>query len=389
MDNLAVGSTGPAERRLRDLRTTDGPVLVLGRVVSVQRREVTRRSDGERRPVLSGLLSDGTATVRFTWWDPPAEGVERGTVLRAANVQVREYRGRPEISFNWRTRVEPASEVELPQLAPEDLPLRQLLDLAPTDEGFRIDARVVRISSKTVSVGQEQRVVHEGLLADGTTTVAFSSWSDFGLSAGEAVRISAAYVRSFRGRPQLVMDDRSSVERIEGTGLPTPDVLLDVAPRSVAALEAEGGGESVATAGVVVALLPPSGLVYRCPTCRRTVTKGLCRVHGIVESQPDLRARLVLDDGTGALTVNMGRPETERIWGRTLADCLQKLREQPDPSALEEQLFEAVFGQRLRVRGRATKDDFGLTLYPEVVEKLTPDSRESVDGLLQRLQGRT
>ncbi|MGI0156425.1 MAG: OB-fold nucleic acid binding domain-containing protein, partial [Thermoplasmata archaeon] len=72
---------------MRDLRPTSPPVEVVARVVSVERREVTRRSDGSRRPLLSGLLHDGTGTVRFTWWDPPREGIERGTVLRAAGAE--------------------------------------------------------------------------------------------------------------------------------------------------------------------------------------------------------------------------------------------------------------------------------------------------------------
>ena len=97
----------PPEIRLRDLRPTPSPVEIIARVVSLERREITRRSDGSRRPLLSGLLSDGTATVRFTWWDPPREGIERGTVLRAAGAEVREFRGRPELTFNWKTRVEP------------------------------------------------------------------------------------------------------------------------------------------------------------------------------------------------------------------------------------------------------------------------------------------
>jgi ssDNA-binding replication factor A large subunit len=100
---------------LRDLRATSDPVSIVARVVTAQRREVTRKSDGGRRPVLSGLLSDGTASVRFTWWDPPSETIEKGEILRAVNVQVREWQGRIEVSFNWKSRVAAAGEAELPR----------------------------------------------------------------------------------------------------------------------------------------------------------------------------------------------------------------------------------------------------------------------------------
>lgn len=385
---MAVPSTAPSETsevRLRDLRASEATVAIIARVVLAEHREVTRRADGGRRPVLSGLLSDGTATVRFTWWDPPKEGIERGTVLRAANVQVREFRGRPELSFNFRTRVEPASELELPHLDAAELPLRPLRELVPQMEGFRLEARVVRVQPKTVSVGEEQRQLHEGTLADGSGAVAFTAWSDFSLRPGEAVRVAGAYVRGFRGRAQLVLDERAHLERIPGDGLPTAEELERAGPTSIAAVESLGGGDLLTVEGRVVALLPPSGLVYRCPSCRRAVSKGLCRTHGSVTGVPDLRARLVLDDGTAPATVNAGRAETERLWGRTLDEALGRLRDQPDPTLLEEELFEAVFGRRLRVRGRATRDDFGLTFFPESVEEVVGDPRSAAEELGRRL----
>jgi replication factor A1 len=361
------------ETRLRDLRVSEPTVAIIARIVTLQRREVTRRSDGGRRPVLSGLLSDGTATVPFTWWDPPTGGIDRGTVIRAANVQVREFRGRPELSFGWRTRVAPASELELPEVRAEDLPVRSVRQIAPGDEGFRLDARVVRVRPKTVSVGEERRLIHEGTLADGTGTVAFTAWTDLRLKEGEAVRFSGLYARGFRGRPQLVLDERTRAERIGGEGLPDVREAQAPAPSRVADLEAAHGGEWVAVEGIAVGLSPPSGVVYRCPTCQRTVTKGLCRLHGAVAAVPDLRARVVLDDGTGALTLHLGRALTERLWGRTLESALDSLRELPDPERLGEELFVSLFGRRLMATGRASSDDFGVTLEAEAVEEVRFD----------------
>ncbi|MGA8542829.1 MAG: hypothetical protein WB947_04730 [Thermoplasmata archaeon] len=375
------------EVRLRDLRPTTAPVEIVARVVTVERREVTRRSDGSRRPLLSGLVSDGTGTVRFTWWDPPREGVERGTVLRATGVEVREFRGRPELTFTWKTRVGEASAAELPRLTGDEFPVKNVRDLAPRDEGFRLRVRVVRVQPRSVTVGAERRVVHEGILADRSGSIAFSSWSDFQLGAGEAIEIAGGYLRTFRGRAQLVFDERSAVTRIDAGDLPEPAELLRAAPRTIARVEDDGGGEAIAVEGIVVGLLPPSGLVYRCPTCRRSISSGICRVHGQVEGQPDLRARIVLDDGTGALTVNAGRAETEQLSGITLADARERLREHPDVSVLEEQLLETLLGRRLRVRGHGTKDDFGITLVPESIEPVEVDLDAAASELSARLPG--
>ena len=383
----ASSPSEPAEVRLRDVQAASTPVEIVARVVTVERREVTRRSDGSRRPLLSGLLSDGTATLRFTWWDPPREGIERGTVLRATGVEVGEYRGRPELTFTWKTRVGEASPAELPRLTGDEFPVKAVRDLAGRDEGFRLRVRVVRVRARPVTVGDERRVVHEGLLADRTGSIAFSSWSDFQLRDGESVEIAGGYLRTFRNRAQFVLDERSTVSRIDGADLPDPAELLRAAPRSIARIEDEGGGEALAIEGIVVGLLPPSGIVYRCPTCRRTITSGICRVHGQVDGQADLRARIVLDDGTGSVTVNAGRTETEQLWGVTLAEARARLREQPDPSLLEEQLFEALLGRRLRVRGAGSKDDFGVTITPESIEPVDVDLDAAAAELGARIAG--
>jgi replication factor A1 len=377
----------PPDVRLRDLRANDVPVSIVARVLTAERREIVRKSDGGRRPVLSGLLSDGTAAVRFTWWDPPSDPIERGEILRAVNVQVREFQGRAELTFNWKSRVAPAGDADLPKVNPEDIPLRPLAELRPGDDWFRVVARIVRVAPKTVSVGEERRLLHEGVLADSSGAVAFTAWSDFGLSPGEAVDVSGGYARAFRGRPQLVLDERSTVRRVAGEGLPSAEAATRGVSRRISDIEATGGGELLELRGVIVALLPPSGLVHRCPECRRAVRQGLCRVHGTVTPEPDLRARLVVDDGTGTLTVNADRPETERLWGRTLEDCLRSMRENPDPTLLEEQLFEAVFGRRIVVRGRGSADDFGVTIYPESIAVQRPDPADRARTISTALGG--
>ena len=381
----AARPTEIPEVRLKDLSVQVSPVEVIGRIVLAERREVTRRSDGSRRPLLSGLLSDGTASVRFTWWDPPREGIERGTVVRAVGAEVREFRGRPEVSFTWRTRVGPASPAELPRIDADSIPFQTVRSLAPAMEGFRIELRLLRVASRTVTVGEERRVLFEGLAADRTGTIAFTSWSDFGLRAGESVRIAGAYVRRFRDRPQLVLDERATVLRIEGSDLPAADQLLAAPPRTIARVEDEGGGESISVEGIVVALLPPSGLVYRCPTCQRSVKNGLCRVHGAVEGQADLRARIVLDDGTGALTVNAGRADTERLSGISLEEARRRLQERPDASLIEEEILERLLGRRYRVRGQGRRDDFGVTVQPESIEPVDVDLEARAEELSRRL----
>jgi replication factor A1 len=377
----------PREVRLRDLRPGVGSVEFVARVVSCERREVNRKSDGSRRALLSGLLSDGTATVRFTWWDPPKEGVERGLVLRAVGPEVGEYRGRVEVTFSWKSRVGPASVAELPVIDPAEVPELKVADLQLPAEGFRVSVRVVRITERSVSVGEERRVVFDGLVADETGAIPLSAWTDFNLRTGEAVELTGGYLRAFRGVTQLVLDERASVRRTDRPDLPTPESILKSPPVSMARLEEGGGSGAASVEGIVVGLLPPSGLVYRCPDCRRTLREGQCRIHGTVHGVADLRARIVLDDGTGAVTVNAGRSDTERLGGVTLAEVLARGGETSEPGRTEADLQEALFGRRLRVRGPASRDEFGVTIVPDSIETVDIDLEATGEELAARLGG--
>lgn len=373
------------ERRLRDLTEAPGPVRIIGRVIVAERRDVARKDDGTKRPVLSGLLTDGSATLRFTWWDPPMMELEKGTVLRVASPQVRVWQGRKELSFGWRTAVELASELELPRMEDHEFLARTLGELKPGEEGFRVVVRVLDIGPRTLTVGSTERVVQSGLLADGTGRAGFTCWTDVGLRAGGVYELFGAYVRTFQGEPQLVLDERSRARALPETTLPGVPRLEEQLPAEIGRLEERGGGAYQVVEGIVLEVREPSGLVLRCPVCDRTLSKGTCRKDGTVAGEAELRARLVLDDGTGSLTAQLPRGVVERLLGRTLPQCVEWARERLDPGVVQEALRERVLGRRLRAVGRAVPGDWGLTLFVDRELIVPTDASHEAKRLLEKL----
>ncbi|MCI4323682.1 MAG: hypothetical protein L3K03_06660 [Thermoplasmata archaeon] len=374
---------GPAqETRLRDLRAGSAPVAIVARIVTAERREVVRKSDGGRRPVLSGLVSDGTATVRFTWWDPPKEDVDRGSVLRASPVEVREFRGAIELTLGWRTKAAPASPSELPELTDEERRPRPLADLKTRQEGFVILARIAQISEKAVTVGADRRIVFEGILEDANDDLAFTAWTDFRLRVGETVRIGGGYVGTFRGLRRLTLDERAQVDRVDAKLVPPSTRSMERVP--LGRLAEGSGSERTRIIGRVVGLQPPSGLVARCPSCHRRTDAGACRVHGMVTPEPDLSARAVIDDGTGTLSANLDRAIIERLTGRTLDDYRRLLAARADASAVEAELADSLFGRRLELEGPVRRDEYGLSMDPREVHEQELDLTVAAKALRQR-----
>jgi ssDNA-binding replication factor A large subunit len=380
-----TGFAGPdevPEVRLKDLRAGLPPVHVLGRVVALSKREVTGKNDGRRRTILSGLLTDGTATVRFTWWDPPAEGVDPGTVLRAVNAQVREFRERPELSFGWSTRIQPASDLELPSVRAADLPLRRVAELEPGSEGFRLEVRVLNVALRTVTVREERRSVHSGVISDSSGSIPFTAWVDFRLHAGETVRITGVSVRRFRDSIEVALDQRSAVEKIPAELVPPARPTESV---SIDGLGSPGGVSEAQIEGWVMGLGSRSGVVARCPTCRRILDAGVCPHHGAVTGILDLRILAFLDDGKGVAAVDLSRELAEPLTGRSLDQWVERPRIDPNDPAVERELRRLLVGQRLRVRGRVRVDEFGTSMFPFSCEKISTPPEPAVDALARRL----
>src|SRR3989442_483838 len=159
----------------------------------------------------------------------------------------------------------------------------------------QVTGRILSVERREVEVDGTPKAVFSGVLADETGKTQFSAWKDFGLADGEVIRIDGAYVKTWRGIPQISFDERATITRLKPDLLPPLDVL-SASPRMwIEDLAERGGAADVTVRGILIDLREGSGLVYRCPECRRVLRKGACRLHGEVKGEPDLRVKAVLD----------------------------------------------------------------------------------------------
>ncbi|HVM45069.1 MAG TPA: replication factor A, partial [Candidatus Thermoplasmatota archaeon] len=117
-----------------------------------------------------------------------------------------------------------------------------------------------------------------------------------------------------------------------------------------------------------------SGIIFRCTSvevdrpCNRVLQKMECRIHGKQKGAPDLRIKAVLDDGYGAATFFANREPTEKILGKTLAQAQDEARDAMTVDVIQDQLVEKLTARRVLIRGRASTDEFGLTLNADDIE---------------------
>ena len=103
--------------------------------------------------------------------------------------------------------------------------------------------------------------------------------------------------------------------------------------------------------GALVDVQKGSGLIKRCPVCKRSLAKGVCSDHGKVEGTYDLRIKAVIDDGRRVQDVLINRETTERLVGLTLDAAKQMAMEALDHEVVRSMIEGKLVGRYFSVTG--------------------------------------
>ena len=387
---LAVGIS----KTIRELVPGEQSVNLLARIVSVNEKDVT--VEGGTKRILYGILGDPTATVPFTAWEPLDRTLARGDVIRVQNAYTKEYRGQVQVNFGVRTVVSKEKPDALPEYKPSTgmgapyvgrPKAMKVVDLREGASNVAVTARVLSVEAREVEVEGVKKSVYSGVLADETGKTQFSAWKDFGIREDHVLRIEGAYVKAWRGIPQLSFDERATVTRLQDQDVP-PAAKVGESPRMwIEDLAERGGGVDVTVRGILIDLREGSGLVYRCPECRRVLRKNACRIHGEVKGEADLRVKAVLDDGSGALTAVFNRELTEALLEKTIDVAIAQAKEAMSADVVRDELSDLLVAQPIETRGNVTSDDYGLMMIVETAKLLRVDVQTEAREMLEQLEG--
>jgi len=380
------GFSAGFQRKLGELRPSEPAVDFVAKVLSVNSKEVQAR--GEKKSILYGFIGDETTTLPYTFWQAEGAELAKGDVISVQGAYTTEYRGRVQVNFGNRVsiRKEDPSTIEDIQVAAGPPRVASVSELRDGMGYVEVKGRILSIEPKDVEVQGEKKRIFAGVLADETGKVPITAWSDFKLKQGEVVRISKATVKSWRGMPGLNFDDRAELIRVKEK-YPSAEELAKASRRALADIASSGGASDATVRGVVIEVRDGSGLIMRCPECKRALQKGSCKVHGRVEGFPDLRIKAVLDDGTGAVSVVVGRELTERLMDVTLEDCMERAKEAMNHEVVKDMMEDELTLKVLEVTGNITSDAYGLSMIVSDASPVVPDVRDEAERLLVDLEG--
>lgn len=367
----SAASYSTNEKKLGEVEPDDRRLSFIGKIVAVEERDIEVK--GENKKIFRGLVGDETAILPFTAWKD--FNLREGDVVKIKNASAGEWGGQPRLNLSEWTEVEKTDEEMEP--IKRKAQHRSIMDLKPGLSNVEVKAKILTMEEREVSVGDEGKKVYTGVMGDETGKIRYTSWVDFGIKEGDVIRIEGAYIKSWRGAPQLVFDEKSKVEKLDEE-MPAELVASERIP--IYRIVEAGGGVEVGIDGVIIEIQDGSGVIHRCPKCNRAIRGGVCMVDGEVEGIPDLRIKAIVDDGTGAVKAIIDRNVTEKITGKTLKDY-----EGMEGDRVEEDMNSLLIAHPVHITGNALSDEYGVTVIVQDAEMVTPAVQKERDELMAKM----
>ncbi|MCL1979043.1 MAG: single-stranded DNA-binding protein [Methanomassiliicoccaceae archaeon] len=372
-------------KKIDELKGTEMNVDITAKAVYVDKKQITVR--GTPKMIISGILGDETSTAPFTIWEGENVELEKGEVYLFKNAYTKLWNERVQINLGSRGKVEKAEGIRV------DVPERTItaesteVKIGNIKEGMgdvTVTGRIMSVEQRNITVKGEAKVVYSGIMADDSGKIQYSAWNDYSLKEGESICVKNAYIRSWKGIPQLNLGDKCEVSRVDDS---FGEIDMSVSKKTIADIIAVGGGLDLSVTGTVVDMRAGSGLIRRCPQCNRSVLNGECTAHGKVEPINDLRMKLILDDGTGAISAVVNRQDTERLTGITLAAAEGLAKARGDSEIVAREMAGLIIMRRMTMTGNVLSDDFGPMMIVNDAKVETVDVAAEAEKLYDEVEG--
>lgn len=311
----------------------------------------------------TGLVGDDTGVIKFVKWTKSGlPDMVEGKSYLLRNVVTDEYQGQFNVKLNRTSEVlELDDEIESVDAAPkrqtEEL---KICDITEVGRWIDLRAKVVQLwdsNSETIS--------QTGLIGDDTGVIKFVKWTKSELPdlvEGKAYLIKNVVTDEFQDRFSVKLNRSSEI------------VELDE--------DIEVGTQTAEFSGVIVDIYKGSGLIKRCPICRRALFSGTCGEHGKVDGTYDLRIKAVLDDGKDVQDILVNREITERLTGLSLEDAREMAMEALDHEVVSGVIEERLVGRYYTVTGSR----IDRYLLVETINEKTSIDMNEVDELMYKVE---
>jgi replication factor A1 len=309
----------------------------------------------------TGLIGDGSGSMKFVKWAKSGlPDLVLGKSYLLKKVVTDEFQGRFSVKLNRTSQIEPLDLDVEAKAGPRSAEQVKIIEIDEPGRWVDLKVKVVQLwEANSDSISQS------GLIGDETGSIKFVKWvkADLpNLEEGKSYNLKNLVTDEFQGRFSVKLNRTSQIEPSE--------------------TDVEVGSQAAEFSGALVDVQKGSGLIKRCPICKRSLAKGICSEHGKVEGTYDLRIKAVMDDGRRVQDVLINRETTERLVDLTLEDAKQMAMEALDHEVVRGVIENKLMGRYFIVTGpRVDRYILVETINeaPSVAEKDANDLIQAVE----------
>ena len=191
------------------------------------------------------------------------------------------------------------------------------------------------------------------------------------------MKLTGVRVRAWQGIPDITVDKAEQVELLSsapwGSEIDLDNHVVDVELSDVVNSASRVG---ITTSGTVVSVREDSGIIMRCVTCRRVTRDGECSLPncvGKVESQQDVRLRLVIDNGDVTASVLINKDASLGLMNTTESKMAKAIENEGQMEYVQS-IRDYILGRELVVNGRTIVDDQGAMILADKAEISATDA---------------
>jgi len=213
-----------------------------------------------------------------------------------------------------------------------------------------------------------------------------TAWSELPIDPDSlpiAVKLSSVRVRSWQGTPDLTVDNADQAEILDAIPWDTIDSTDHAVDVDFTELLSGGSRSGVRSSATVISVQGGSGIILRCPECKKAMRDGACRDHGPQVGVEDLRLRIILDDGISNGALIIGRDPAEAFLNMTLDDVKEASKSDQGESFLAD-LRSKMLGRKYTFTGRAMIDGQGALLMADSFKSSESDLAETANEVREK-----
>ena len=361
----------------------EGIVSVVARVLSKKDDQIVKKDGSGTLDIVRGRLADPSGTIGFISWRDFE--YEVGSLIKIDRAQIRRFRDTPEINIGDLTKIEPFHDSSFASM--DDLQSVNRSTISELRDGARdieITVQVENWQARTfTNADGEERTVRSGDVMDPTGRCRLTSWGEMSPEPGAFLHLKGARVQFWQGSPDLVIDSADQVIDLSDPPWDAIDPADHWVEVDLTDLVNGGSRRGIRTVGTVVAIANNSGIIERCPECRRVMREGECAEHGPQRGDEDVRLRFVLDDGISNASTLIGKEATEVLTGMDQAQIRDAIDANTRAGYIAT-LRERFLARKLHVNGRAMVDTQGAILMADSVEVDTRTPEEAANEVMAR-----